>query len=161
MDVQHSPTKLDDMFKYDAFVSYAEEDRLFIFQKLDFLEKENNLNLCLHSRDFIPGTNIADNVANAIHNSRRTVCLLTPNFLDSYWCMYELNMARMESIYSRDGDNVLCLVIIDKNVVKRAPLKIVDLLEDQSYLEYPGDETDDLCFWDRLRDTLHSPTVQM
>lgn len=159
-EVQHAEIQFNEMFKYDAFVSYAEEDSHFIFRKLDFLEKENNLNLCLHSRDFIPGTNIADNVANAIHNSRRTLCLLTSNFLNSYWCMYELNMARMESIYSREDDNVLCLVILDKNVVKNAPLKIIDLFENQSYLEYPENETDDSPFWDRLCDTLHLPTLR-
>lgn len=156
-EVQHLQQENTDLYRYDAFVSYAEEDKDFILQKLDFLEKENNLKLCVHCRDFIPGTDIADNIANAIHNSRRTLCVLTSYFLDSYWCMYELNMARMESIYSRKEQNILCIVILDKTVFQRIPLKVVDLLERQSYLEYPKNENEDLSFWNKLSLTMQSP----
>lgn len=106
---------------------YADEDKDFILQKLDFLEEKSNLRLCLHSRDFIPGTDIADNIVNAIHQSRRTLCVLSSHFFDSYWCMYELNMARMESIYSRKGSNILCLVVMNKTVFQNIRLKIIDL----------------------------------
>lgn len=156
-EVQHLQQANTDSYRYDAFVSYAEEDKDFILRKLNFLEKDNNLKLCVHCRDFIPGTDIADNIANAIHNSRRTLCVLTSFFLDSYWCMYELNMARMESIYSRKEQNILCIVILDKTVFQKVPLKIVDLLESQSYLEYPDNGNEDLSFWNKLSLTLQSP----
>lgn len=128
----------------------------FILNKLNFLEKENGLRICIHCRDFIPGTDIADNITNAIHTSRRTVCVLTPYFLDSYWCMYELNMARMETIYSRKGQNILCLIILNKDVFRKVPFKFLDLLENQSYLEYPDNDNDHVLFWDKLCETLKS-----
>eukprot|EP00105_Crassostrea_gigas_P032030 XP_011454898.1 PREDICTED: toll-like receptor 13 [Crassostrea gigas] len=156
-EVQHMHMVNDDeTYRFDAFVSYAEEDREFILNKLNFLEKENGLRICIHCRDFIPGTDIADNITNAIHTSRRTVCVLTPYFLDSYWCMYELNMARMETIYSREGHNILCLIILDKDVFRKVPFKILDLLENQSYLEYPDNDNDHVLFWDKLCETLKS-----
>ncbi|XP_061168842.1 toll-like receptor 4 [Saccostrea echinata] len=159
-EVQYVSKEADKLFRYDAFISYAEEDKKFIFSKLDYLEKEKHLRLCLHSRDFIPGTDIADNIANAIHNSRRTMCVLTCDFLKSYWCMYELNMARMESIYSRDGESVILIIILKKNVVKSAPLKIIDLFESQSYLEYPENESEVTAFWTKICDTLYSTSVR-
>uniref|UniRef100_K1QC90 Toll-like receptor 13 n=1 Tax=Magallana gigas TaxID=29159 RepID=K1QC90_MAGGI len=57
----------------------------------------------IHDRDFIPGVDIAENITIAIHNSRRIILIMTSDFLKSQWCMFELNMARMESLYSREG----------------------------------------------------------
>lgn len=70
--------------------------------------------------------------------------------------MYELNMARMETIYSREGHNILCLIILDKDVFRKVPFKILDLLENQSYLEYPDNDNDHVLFWDKLCETLKS-----
>lgn len=66
-------------------------------------------------------------------------------------------MARKESIYSRKEQNILCIVILDKTVFEKVPLKIVDLLESQSYLEYPDNGKEDLSFWNKLSLTLQSP----
>ena len=75
------------------------------------LEDEHGLRLCFHERDFIPGRPIAENIIQAIMNSRRTLILLSKNFLKSKWCRYEFNMARIEGIYSREGENVLFVVM--------------------------------------------------
>lgn len=156
VEVQHLQTIKSDTYRYDAFVSYADEDKDFILQKLDFLEEKSNLRLCLHSRDFIPGTDIADNIVNAIHQSRRTLCVLSSHFFDSYWCMYELNMARMESIYSRKGSSILCLVVLNKTVFQNIPLKVVDLFENQTYVEYYEYENNDTPFWNKMCQILQS-----
>ncbi|XP_056021789.1 toll-like receptor 4 [Ostrea edulis] len=152
----HQKERSGKTFRFDAFVSYADEDTVFLKSLANRLEKEYGLRLCIHHRDFIPGTGIADNITNAIHNSHRTVCLITSHFLESYWCMFELNMARMEAIYSRDGCNVLLLIVLDKNVVKKMPMSIIDLIESMSYLEYPacGDEDEKTAFCSKLEETL-------
>lgn len=127
-------------FRFDAFISYADEERLFVFKLVKYLEEECNLRLCIHHRDFIPGTGIADNITNAIHCSRHTVCFMTSHFLHSHWCMFELNMARMEAIYARNGQNVLFLVALEKGTMKHLPLQLMDLVDSNSYLDYPGEE---------------------
>ncbi|OWF43502.1 Toll-like receptor 2 [Mizuhopecten yessoensis] len=72
------------VYTYDAFLSHAEEDSDFVTgDLLRNMEEINQLNICLHKRDFIPGRDIAGNVTNAIHNSRRTVVILSPDFLRS------------------------------------------------------------------------------
>ncbi|CAG2240817.1 Toll-like receptor 4 [Mytilus edulis] len=94
----------DDEYTYDAFISYSDDDRSFVLKDcIEKLEKEENFRLCIHQRDFMPGQDITVNITNCIHTSRSTVCLITRKFLESYYCMFEFNMARMESIYSRNG----------------------------------------------------------
>ncbi|XP_062569861.1 toll-like receptor 4, partial [Saccostrea cucullata] len=143
-------------YHFDAFVSYADEDRVFVINLVKHLEREFNLRLCIHQRDFIPGTGIADNITNAIHNSRKTFCIITSHFLDSYWCMFELNMARMEAIYSRNGENILFLVALEKDVMKKIPFSFMDLIESESYIEFPegGDDEEVTAFRSKLADTL-------
>ena len=41
------------------------------------LEEEHGFELCVHSRNFLGGTAIATNIANAVQLSRRMIILLT------------------------------------------------------------------------------------
>ncbi|XP_061165586.1 toll-like receptor 4 [Saccostrea echinata] len=145
-------------YRFDAFISYADQDGKFVVKLVNKIENEYNLRLCIHHRDFIPGTGIMDNITNAIHCSRRTICIMTSHFLDSYWCMFELNMARMEAIYSRNGGNVLFLIILEKKAMKNILLYLMDLINSHSYLEYPVKEKMEDCtvFESRLGEILKS-----
>ncbi|CAC5412843.1 unnamed protein product [Mytilus coruscus] len=129
--IQSSPD-----YKYDAFISYADEDTDFVVKEIiPNLERDENMKLCIHQRDFIPGQEITQNITNGIHHSRWTICILTRSFLDSYYCMFEFNMARMESIYSRDGQNILFLIFYEQLRPKDLPLVILELVQKQSYIE--------------------------
>jgi hypothetical protein len=121
-------------------------ERQTLIPNLLKLEKENNFKFCIHSRDFMPGVDISENITNAIHFSRRTLCFLSKAFLESEYCMYEIQMARMESI-SRGGETVLFIVLLEDNL-RNLPNFLKDLLNTQSYLLYdkqiPGE------FWNAL-----------
>ncbi|XP_060067606.1 toll-like receptor 4 [Ylistrum balloti] len=142
----------DDDYVFDAFVSYCSDDFCFVRgEVVPNLEEKQGLHLCLHQRDFIPGQEIAQNITNAIHQSRKTVVLLSRAYLKSYWCMYEFNMARMESIYSRGGNSVLLLVFYEDIPAKELPFMLLDLIESDSYIEYPKDDDHGkVVFWDKL-----------
>ena len=107
-------------YRYDAFVSYAHKDYLFIKDEIIVWHEENSgFSLCVHQRDFLPGNYIAKNILQAIRNSRMIVVVLTNQFLESKWCIYEFNMARMESIYSRNSENIVICVMyedIDRSI---------------------------------------------
>ncbi|XP_071120390.1 toll-like receptor 4 [Mytilus edulis] len=138
-------------YMYDAFVSYADEDQSFVHtQLLQTLEKDNDIRLCLHKRNFLPGNDIATNITSAIHNSRKTVVIMTYHYLKSYWCMFEFNMARMESIYERNNENVLFLVVFEQISACDFPLQILEVVQSQSYIEFPNDEQGDVVFWQQL-----------
>nr|XP_034299512.1 toll-like receptor 4 isoform X2 [Crassostrea gigas] len=81
-------------FKYDVFVSYAEGNRSFATKEVvKRLEVEAGFNVCLHDRDFVPGTDISDNIIGAIWHSRKIIFAVSSHFIKSDWCMYEFHMA--------------------------------------------------------------------
>ena len=142
-------------YKYDAFISYEDKDRFFVHEDLlKMLEEESGFKLCIHKRDFLPGIDISENITSAIHNSRKVIVIMSHNYLDSYWCMFEYNMSRLESIYSRNKENILYLVFLEQLSAKDLPLIILELVQTQSYIEYPNDEYGNTVFWDKLRDAL-------
>ncbi|CAC5368021.1 unnamed protein product [Mytilus coruscus] len=151
----HSENEEEYSYMYGAFVSYADEDRMFVHNTLlQKLEIENGIELCLHKRNFLPGNDIATNITSAIHNSRRTLVIMSHNFLKSYWCMFKYNMARMESIYERRNENVLFLMFYEQMPSCDLPLNVLEMIQSKSYIEYPNDEYGDTVFWDQLVNAL-------
>ncbi|CAC5385777.1 unnamed protein product [Mytilus coruscus] len=143
-------------YVYDAFISYSDKDREFVINDCIENLEQGVLKLCIHQRDFVPGEDITDNIINAIQNSRKTICIITRSFLDSYYCMFEFNMARMESIHSRNGKNTLFLVFYEKILPEELPLVLYELIQNQSYIEYPNDEQGDVIFWQKIKDAIHT-----
>lgn len=142
-------------YTYDAFISYSEDDRSFVLTDcIDRLEKEEHLSLCINHRDFVPGDDITDNIINAIQKSRKTICIISKSFFDSYYCMFEFNMARMEGIHSRNGKNVIFLVLYKHVRSKDIPLVIYELIQNQSYIEYPDDRQDTDIFWAKVKEAV-------
>ncbi|XP_071110387.1 toll-like receptor 4 [Haliotis cracherodii] len=136
-------------FEFDAFISYADEDRGIVVEDMrQILEGRHGLRLCIHHRDFLVGEAIAANILNAIKSSRKTVIVLSRNFLRSYWCKYEVEMARMESIYT--GRNTLLVVVLENIPVKDMPPDIVELMRQDSYVEYTNDREGQEVFWQTL-----------
>ncbi|CAC5388420.1 unnamed protein product [Mytilus coruscus] len=151
----HSEMEEEYSYMYGAFVSYADEDRIFVHNTLlQKLEVENGIQLCLHKRNFLPGNDIATNITSAIHNSRKTLVVMSHNFLKSYWCMFEYNMARMESIYERRNENVVFLMFYEHMCSTDLPLNVLEMIQSKSYIEYPNDEYGDTVFWDQLVNAL-------
>ncbi|XP_076105880.1 toll-like receptor 4 [Mytilus galloprovincialis] len=152
---QIKPFRTDDDFVFDAFISYADDDGPFVYTKfLKHLEEDRNIRCCIHKRDFLAGNDIATNITSAIHNSRKTVIIMSQHFLESDWCLFEFNMAKMESIYARSKENIIMLVFLEQMSSKDLPLNILELVQSKSYIEYPNDEYGDVVFWDKLKEAL-------
>ena len=98
-------------YEYDAFVSYNSRDELWINEELQpKLEDEFGLRLCLHQRDFVLGGDIMEQITSSIENSRKTLLILSPNFLASTWCHWEMNLAHNRLLIT--GQDVLMLAIL-------------------------------------------------
>ena len=142
-------------YRYDAFISYAHEDYRFIKDEIIVeLEESYGLYLCIHQRDFLPGNYIAENILQAIKNSKKIVIVLTEQFLKSQWCIYEFNMARMESIYSRNGDNVIFCIMYEDIDTKHLSPELIETLESETFLKYPEEEPEKPYFWEMLKKAL-------
>ncbi|ESO88990.1 hypothetical protein LOTGIDRAFT_58571, partial [Lottia gigantea] len=136
-------------FDFDAFVSYADEDRrVVVNDMITKLEEQQGKQLCIHHRDFLVGEEIAANILNAVRNSKKTVIILSSNFIASYWCNYELNMAHMESLET--GRNVIILVVYEHVRMKDIPDILQNFMKNNSYIEYTDDPQGNIIFWDQL-----------
>ncbi|XP_076086235.1 toll-like receptor 4 [Mytilus galloprovincialis] len=152
---RHKPPGTEGQYRYDAFISYSDNEQNFIVKEcIPKLERERNLKLCIHQRDFIPGEEITVNITSAIHDSKKTICIITRSFLDSYYCNFEFNMARMENIYHRKGQHILFLVFYEKIPAKDLSLVMLELIQKHSYIEYPNDEQGNELFWDKIKEAI-------
>lgn len=136
-------------FRYDVFLSYAEEDIEFVHGELvDRLEKQEGLRVNIHYRDFTPGRPIASNIIDALQNSRHAVFVITRDFLASYWCLYELQMAKMESLHTER--DVAVMVLFENLRALKLPTEVLYYVQMDTYVEYPRDSRCRQYFWDNL-----------
>lgn len=141
----------DENFEFDAFISYANDDRSFVTTELiTHLERDGGCRLCLHERDFEIGKPIAASIANAVNTSRKTIIILSEYFLKSEWCIFEFNMARMESLCSRNGRDVVFVILYGNIKMANVPLQIMELMSANTYKEYTTDEHGKILFWQKV-----------
>ena len=82
---------------YDAFISFAEEDReTALFQIKEPLE-EKGYSICWHHDAFMPGYTIIENMEKSIYESRVTIMMLSKYFGESKFCLKELQIAVKKS----------------------------------------------------------------
>ena len=145
-----------EIYKYDAFISYSEDNIGFILKEIiPNLEKtDRGMSLCIHQRDFLPGNAIADNIIEAIQSSKKTVVLLSNSFLKRKWCLYEFHMARMETMYSREGRGCLIVVMLEPVSTKHMPMEMIQWIKNESYIEFTKDEEGYVLFWNKLKDSI-------
>ena len=84
--------EMETEYEYDAFVSYHKDDRGWVrnelYENIDMRDGEVDtidqprFRLCIHDRDFIPGEAIEENILKAIESSRKTIVVLSREFLE-------------------------------------------------------------------------------
>lgn len=146
-------------FQYDAFISYSSNDEAWVIRQLvPNLEKPASgapgLKLCLHHRDFRPGTSILDNIEAAIYNSRHTICVVTRHFLQSEWCNVEFQLASLRLLC--DGSDVLLLVFLEEipEHCLSPYTRLRKIVRKKTYLLWPEKPQEHDAFWVRLIDAL-------
>ena len=76
-------------FAYDAFVSYSRADQTWVLDWLLPTLEAAGLRVCLDVRDFTPGAPTVTEIERAVVDSRKTLLILTPAYLDSAWGEFE------------------------------------------------------------------------
>ena len=155
--------EIDTQYEYDAFVVYDKNDfewvRNELYENLDTKDDEcgvgnqTRFRLCLHERDFMPGATIEENILRAIDSSRKTIVVLSKNFLQSKWCEFELQMARIECV--EKGRNLIIAVMLEPLPVDGTMSRSVErLIRKNTYIEWPSDPSRRSHFWDQMRAAL-------
>lgn len=132
---------------FDAFVSYSKKDEAFVAQILaPELEYGNPpIRLCLHYRDLpVASGYLSDAIVEAMEASRRTILVISENFLKSEWCRYEFKSAHHEVL--RTNRHKLILVFIGRIASKDLDPDIRLWLKTNTFLQW-GEKM----FWEKLR----------
>ncbi len=140
-------------YRYDVFVSYSSKDEHWVIEELlPNLERRGPpfLRLCLHSRDFQLGQDIVENITDSIYASRRTLCLISHNYLGSNWCSLEMQLATYRlQVEHRDILILIFLEVIPSRLLSNHQ-RLVRLVKTRTYLDWPRDPEMHEAFWDRL-----------
>ncbi|XP_044536142.1 toll-like receptor 10 [Gracilinanus agilis] len=140
--------------QFHAFVSYSEMDSLWVKNELiPNIEKEDrSISICLHERHFVPGKSIIENIINCIEKSYKSIFVLSPNFVQSEWCHYELYFAHHKVFH--EGSNNLILILLEPIPQYSIPTKyhkLKALMAQRTYLEWPKEKNKHGLFWANLR----------
>ncbi|XP_078302329.1 toll-like receptor 6 isoform X2 [Panthera onca] len=144
--------ELQRTLQFHAFISYSEHDSAWVKNELvPYLEKED-LRICLHERNFVPGKSIVENIINCIEKSYKSIFVLSPNFVQSEWCHYELYFAHHNLFH--EGSNNLILILLEpipQNCIPSKYHKLKALMTQRTYLEWPKEKSKHGLFWANIR----------
>ncbi|XP_075269172.1 toll-like receptor 5 isoform X2 [Opisthocomus hoazin] len=142
-------------YRYDAYLCYSKNDFEWVQNSLlkhldsQYFDK-NRFTLCFEERDFLPGEEHINNIRDAICNSRKTICIVTRQFLKDGWCVEAFNFA--QSRYFCDLKDVLIMVVVGSlsqyQLMKHKPIR--NFLQRSQYLRWPEDYQDVDWFLDNL-----------
>ena len=93
-----SPMPRKRPFDATIFYHFDTDDDFFINQLLPELEEKRDFKLCIHSRNFVPGRDIKDNIEEAIESSNSAVFVMSQGFVDSMWCKEEFTHCYIENM---------------------------------------------------------------
>ena len=143
---------------FDAYIAYSVKDEAWVSQILATNLQQQHLHrsdqpyrLCLHYRDFVMTAFIADTIIEAVESSKRTVIVLSKNFLQSEWCSFEFKSALHTAIRGNMKNRLVIVTLGDISTRDLDP----DLRVMLRYAVVL--EANDKLFWAKLKNSLPEP----
>ncbi|XP_077523256.1 protein toll-like [Amblyomma americanum] len=130
----------------DVFVSFSSKDTSWVndelLPRLDIL----GLSYCTYERNFKGDFLLQDIIRDAIACSRRTLLLITRNFVESEWCRWEFRLAHQRAL---DDINRLVIVLVDEEAAGALDGDLRLYVRAANHLRW-GEPN----FWERLQRSL-------
>ncbi|XP_064002040.1 toll-like receptor 2 [Pogoniulus pusillus] len=136
---------------FDAFISYSEHDANWTKENLLEKLETDGFKICYHEKDFKPGHPVLGNIFYCIENSHKVIFVLSPSFVNSCWCQYELYFAE-HRVLNENQDSLIMIVLEDlpPNSVPQKFSKLRKLLKRKTYLKWSPEEHKQKMFWRQL-----------
>ncbi|KAK9531117.1 hypothetical protein VZT92_010561 [Zoarces viviparus] len=153
--VVEGPKPPVDEVQHDAFLCFSDNDygwvEAALLKKLDNQFSEENLfRCCFEARDFLPGEDHLSNIRDAIWGSRKTVCVVSKEFLKDGWCLEAFTLAQGRML--EELTNVLIMLVVGKvahyQLMKYKAVRV--FVQRREYLTWPEDPQDLEWFYERL-----------
>ncbi|XP_060102237.1 toll-like receptor 6 [Heteronotia binoei] len=155
---KNNPEEVFDNMEFHAFISYSKHDSDWVKNVLiPNLEKEDgSIRICQHERNFIAGKSIVENIIDCIEKSYRSIFVLSPNFVQSEWCHYELYFAH-HKLFQENNNSLILLLLepIPPYIIPAKYYKLKALMAKRTYLEWPTEKSKQGLFWANLRAAIH------
>ena len=150
----------NDKLIFDAFVAHSQQDEEFVrLQLLRKLEHDKQpYSCCVHYRNFLPGEFISDNIVSAIMLSKKTILVVTKQFVRSGWCDFESRAAQCHHLGKTRGGIIAIVFPGGYEAAKRKP-GLCAILDYVTFLPWPENEEEQNVFWLKLRMALGKPIV--
>ncbi|CAO2639849.1 Toll-like receptor 6 [Lemmus lemmus] len=152
--------ELQRKLQFHAFVSYSGHDSTWVKNELLPNLEKDGIRVCLHERHFIPGKSIVENIVHFIEKSYKSIFVLSPHFIQSEWCHYELYFAH-HNLFHEGSDNLILIVLepIPQYSIPSNYHKLKSLMAQRTYLEWPVENSKHGLFWANLRATINVKLV--
>lgn len=139
--------------EFDAFVSYSHHDEQFIVKHLlpNLENGPHPYKLCLHYRHWRVGDLIPESIARSVGSSRRTIIVLSRNYLESRWANVEFRTAYLQALKERRA-RVIVILLEDLDPKQRLEPELKAYITMNTYLKW-GDSS----FWEKLRYAMPHP----
>uniref|UniRef100_A0A8C3WV36 Toll like receptor 10 n=1 Tax=Catagonus wagneri TaxID=51154 RepID=A0A8C3WV36_9CETA len=140
--------------QFHVFISYCERDSAWVKHELiPNLEKEDgSVLICLHEGNSDPGESVTEHIINCVEKSSKSILVLSPNFVQSEWCHYELYFAQ-HNLFHEASDHII-LILLEPIPFYCIPTRyptLKALMKEKAYLEWPKDRRKCGLFWANLR----------
>ncbi|XP_032889224.1 toll-like receptor 7 [Amblyraja radiata] len=144
--------------EYGAFVAYDTRDKAvsewILKELIDNLEErgERRFSLCLEERDWVPGKLVMDNLSQSIHQSRKTIFVLTDCYVSTGNFRIAFHMAHQRLLDEKV--DVIIFVLLERVLQHSKYVRLRKRLCKNSVLAWPSNRRAQPLFWQRLRNAL-------
>ncbi len=137
------------VYEYDVFISYSHRNKEWVRGELLPRLEAAGLKVCIDFRDFRPGAPSVTEMERAAETSRKTLLILTPEYLASDWTAFENIMLQMLDPVNRT------LRVIP---VRLSEVELPPRIGAMTYIDFA--DPDDRAFaWTRLLQALDASTA--
>ena len=145
----------DGIPKYDAYVTYHQQDEDWVADELEATieEGEEPLKLCIRGRDIPANLPIYNAISRYMKRSRKVLVIMSSRYAaDKNSCKFELNMAHQRVL--EEHENVLLLILLEDIPDELMTLRMRQLFRQVFCFRWPAGECEQNLFWRRLREEI-------